>query len=71
VATQVELALVMLAGAAAGTRMLRSLLFEVSPVDPLTLAAVCGVLLGIAALSAYLPARRATRIDPVQTLRAD
>ena len=60
-----------LAGAFATTRLLRALLFNVSPTDPATLAAVSALLLMVAALAAYLPARRATRIDPVQALRAD
>ena len=60
-----------LATALASMRLLRTLLFQVSPTDPLTLAGVCAVLLGVALLAAYLPARRATRIDPVQALRAE
>jgi putative ABC transport system permease protein len=53
------------------TRLMRALLFEVSPVDPATYAAVCVVLVLAAALAAYLPARRATRVDPVEALRAE
>jgi putative ABC transport system permease protein len=56
-------------GACALTRVLRTLLFEVSPTDPLTLLGV-SVLLALAALSAcWLPSRRATRIDPIIALR--
>jgi putative ABC transport system permease protein len=52
-------------------RALSSLLFEISPADPLTLASVV-LLLGVAALFAcYWPARRATRVDPIITLRAE
>ena len=53
------------------SRMLTSLLFHVSPTDPIALSSACLVLLVTAAASAYLPARRATSIDPVQALRAD
>jgi len=60
-----------LAVALAATRLLQSLLYQVSPADPITLVAVCAVLLGVAGVAAYLPARRATRIDPVTALRAD
>jgi predicted permease len=63
--------LVGVAGALAGTRLLRSLLYEVSPTDPATFAVVIGVILATAALASYLPARRASRVDPVNTLRAE
>jgi ABC-type antimicrobial peptide transport system permease subunit len=53
------------------TRVLRSQLFDVSPTDPLTLVLTAVGLLVIAGLAAYLPARRATRIDPIGVLRAD
>jgi predicted lysophospholipase L1 biosynthesis ABC-type transport system permease subunit len=58
-------------GALAGTRLLASLLYEVSPTDPLTLGGVCAVLGLVALAAAYLPARRATRIDPAIALRAE
>ena len=58
------------AGAASVTRMMTSLLFGVSPGDPLTLATVAALLLAIALLACYLPARRATRVDPLIVLRA-
>ena len=53
------------------TRLMQALLYEVSPVDPSTYAAVCVVLILAASLAAYVPARRATRVDPVDALRAE
>jgi predicted permease len=64
-------AVVGIAIALTSTRLLRTLLFEVSPTDPITLVGVCATLLGVAALAAYLPARRATRVDPMRALRAE
>ena len=60
-----------LAGALALSRTLTTLLYSVSPSDPQTLAAVAALLLATTLLAGYLPARRATRIDPVVALRAD
>jgi putative ABC transport system permease protein len=60
-----------LAGALATSRVLSTLLFGVSPADPVSLGGACLVLLLVAALAAYIPARRATRVDPVQALRAE
>jgi predicted permease len=64
-------ALVGLAGAAALSRWMSALLFEVRPVDPLTYAVVSAGLLGAAALASYVPARRVTRVDPVVALRSE
>jgi putative ABC transport system permease protein len=64
-------ALAGLAGALATSRVLSSLLFQVSPSDPVSLGGACLVLLLVGGLAAYVPARRATRIDPVQALRAE
>jgi putative ABC transport system permease protein len=50
---------------------IRSFLFQVPPSDPLALGAAAAVLLGTALLAAYLPARRATRIDPLVALRSE
>ena len=60
-----------LCGALALTRVMGSLLFEVKPADPLTLAAAAALLGAIALLACLLPARRATRVDPLIALRAD
>jgi ABC-type antimicrobial peptide transport system permease subunit len=53
------------------TRWMGSLLFGVSPHDPLTLGAVAALLFGTAAAACFLPARRATRIDPLAVLRTE
>jgi len=58
-----------LAGSLALTRVLQTLLFEITPTDPATLASVCIVILAVSALAAILPARRATRVDPMIALR--
>jgi putative ABC transport system permease protein len=53
------------------TRLMKSLLFDVSPADPLTYIAASAVLIMAAIFGSYLPARRATRVDPVEALRAE
>ncbi|MET0397620.1 MAG: ABC transporter permease [Longimicrobiaceae bacterium] len=60
-----------LAGALVMTRVLESLLFGVSPTDPLTFAAVPLALCAVALLASWLPARRAARTDPMTALRAE
>jgi predicted permease len=60
-----------LLGAAAVTRWMSSLLFEVSPVDPITYAGVSVALILAAGLASYVPSRRATHIDPIESLRAE
>jgi predicted permease len=60
-----------LGAALALTRLMRALLFHVSPVDPLGLAAVALLLVAVALVAAYVPARRAARIDPASTLRLE
>jgi putative ABC transport system permease protein len=59
------------AGAALATRAMRGLLYGVAPTDTPTFVLVATVLLGACALAALIPARRATRIDPVDALRRD
>lgn len=60
-----------LVGALAVGRLLTAFLYGVSPADPATLAAVAGILTAVALLAAWLPARRAARLDPATTLRAE
>jgi putative ABC transport system permease protein len=60
-----------LGGAAAIAPSVRSLLFGLAPVDPLVFAGVAIAFLLIALVAAYVPARRATRIDPIVALRCD
>jgi predicted permease len=59
------------AGAVAATRQIRSLLFQVSPADPWSFGAVAIVLVLAAMCAAYVPARRAARVDPAMTLRQE
>ena len=60
-----------LAGAVVVTRLMKSLLYGVTPLDPMTFAAMPLVLAAAAALASYLPARAATTVDPVETMRAE
>jgi putative ABC transport system permease protein len=60
-----------LAGAAIVTRVFRSMLFEVGPADPVTFFSVSGILAGVALLACYLPAQRATQVNPLTTLREE
>lgn len=64
-------AVVGLTAALLTSRILSSLLFQVSPTDPFALGSACVVLLCVAAAAVYLPARRATSIDPARALRSD
>ena len=58
-------------GAFALSRFMTTLLFEVRASDPATYAGVAGLLVGAALLSAWLPARKATKVDPVIAFRAE
>ena len=60
-----------LAGAIPLARVMAGLLFEVTPIDPVTYASVSVLLSSIALAATYLPARRAARVDPVEALRAE
>ena len=60
-----------LAGAAALTKLMAGLLFGVAPRDPATFVGAAAVLLVVALLASYLPARRATRVQPITALRAE
>ena len=59
------------AGAVAGTRLIASMLYELPPRDPATVVAAAGIMLLTCVLAGYLPARRASRVDPLIALRAE
>jgi ABC-type antimicrobial peptide transport system permease subunit len=60
-----------LAGALVSTRVLRSLLFDLTSTDPLTYTTILALLAIAAVLASWIPARRASRVDPVVALRAE
>jgi ABC-type lipoprotein release transport system permease subunit len=57
--------------ATVATRAMRTLLYDVAPLDPVTFVAVPLLVLGTAVAASWLPAARASRADPCQVLRAD
>ena len=58
-----------LAGAYFATRLMATLLFNVTPTDPYTLAFVAATVIAVAFLACYFPARRAAKVDPIVALR--
>jgi predicted permease len=60
-----------LAGSLEVGRLMRDLLYEIKPLDPAVFAAVAALLLAVAALACFLPARRASRMDPMEALRTE
>jgi ABC-type antimicrobial peptide transport system permease subunit len=53
------------------TRYLSTMLFGVTPTDPMTFAALTGVMLAVTVAACYVPARRAARVDPLSAIRVD
>jgi putative ABC transport system permease protein len=58
-------------GALGATRLMRGLLYQTQPLDPVTFASVPGILAVVALLACYLPARRAASVEPMAALRAE
>ena len=64
-------AVIGLAGAASVSRLLRGMLFEVHPLDPVAILGAAGLLIAASALASYVPVRRATGVDATAMLRSD
>ena len=64
-------AVIGVAVALASTRVLGSLLFGVKPVDPIVFAAMSAMMVVIGGLASYIPARRASSVNPIESLRSD
>jgi ABC-type antimicrobial peptide transport system permease subunit len=60
-----------IAAALASTRLLKSLLYEVSALDPVVFVAMSLMMMAIGMVASYVPARRASRVDPIESLRND
>jgi ABC-type antimicrobial peptide transport system permease subunit len=60
-----------IAAGAATVRLMRSMLYQTQPLDPVVFAAVAGALLSVAAIACAVPAWRASRLDPMQALRTE
>jgi ABC-type antimicrobial peptide transport system permease subunit len=54
-----------------GSRFVSSLLFDINPTSPLTLTVAAGIMLSVSLIAAFVPAHRASRVDPMVALRAD
>jgi ABC-type antimicrobial peptide transport system permease subunit len=59
------------AAAFASTRLLGTLLFGVKPVDPIVFSAMASMMIGMGVVASYMPARRASSVDPIEALRSD